>query len=54
MGVREREIQLRELWAMGKSIPEIAEQLNVTQSNVKEMRRRLGLPRRQAGRRRVE
>lgn len=51
IATRQQEQRLRQLWPTGGTVKEIAEDLGTTESNVKEMRRRLGLPQRAAGRR---
>jgi hypothetical protein len=47
---REREQRLRELWPTGMTVQRIAEELGTTSSNVKAMRRSLGLAERARGR----
>ena len=48
---REQEQRMRELWAAGETVARIASLIGMTDSGVKTLRRRLGLPQRQAGRR---
>jgi hypothetical protein len=48
---RGQEQRMAEMWTAGYTAKEIAEELNTTVSNVKEMRRRQGSPQRQPGRR---
>ena len=48
---REQERRMTEMWTAGETVAQIAARLNMTESNVKVMRNRLGLPPRQAGRR---
>jgi transposase len=38
------------MWELGETVSHIADELRMTASNVKEMRRRLGLPPRKRGR----
>lgn len=48
---RHQEERLRELWGTNATVDDIAKALGTTASNVKQMRRRLSLPRRPTGRR---